>query len=433
MRLKYENGRNMKTVEIGKWHKIELPAGPAIENSLLLLLTVLYPFHFRLLTPAGGVNTSYGDAIVAIVVVLFALSLVGRLVVFPYAVWAGVFFGAATLSLVVNGLFFPIETFNWSNGIAELVKFAGAVGWMVAVFALLFNNPRSRIRMFASMLIVVGVILGLWTTYLTTTGEVRPAGPFRRPNIYGGYLLLCTMLAWYLTNDLREIGWTRTARLILWLCVPLLSVFVLVTGSRGAGFGLVVGTIFMINWTSLHKRPINSLLNGTVIGALAISGLWLIYRTRSAIIYRFAGLILDRSDRNLDRRLENWGGGVEAFLSNPLFGIGYGQYHDFRPMVTSLTTADIHQTYLGILVETGLVGFIIFVGLSYSIITDGIKIMREKHPTVKYAFVIVVATAAQGVAADVDSFRSLWIALGILAVLVYHHRSESNPQTKIRQ
>jgi O-antigen ligase len=59
-------------------------------------------------------------------------------------------------------------------------------------------------------------------------------------------------------------------------------------------------------------------------------------------------------------RAVNWGEGLAAFKAHPIFGVGYGNYADFN---TELQVA--HNTYIHVLSETGLLGYVAFICLLY--------------------------------------------------------------------
>ena len=78
----------------------------------------------------------------------------------------------------------------------------------------------------------------------------------------------------------------------------------------------------------------------------------------SRLLHRFAQTVSDARDG------ENWSSdrdilaniAVELFKSNPLSGIGVGQYH-----VLSGEDTDVHNSYLQVLCEQGIFGFVLFI------------------------------------------------------------------------
>ncbi len=70
--------------------------------------------------------------------------------------------------------------------------------------------------------------------------------------------------------------------------------------------------------------------------------------------------------------------GVELFLTAPLFGIGYGQFHYLSPrFVGSSGVTFPHNIFVGILAEQGLLGVVIFGALLVAIV---IGVRRSGHP-----------------------------------------------------
>tara|TARA_B100000787_G_C16193345_1_gene298978 strand:- start:1402 stop:2532 length:1131 start_codon:yes stop_codon:yes gene_type:complete len=64
---------------------------------------------------------------------------------------------------------------------------------------------------------------------------------------------------------------------------------------------------------------------------------------------------------NLNLRDEIWQGAIVAFYSNPLFGIGLGQFQeDISIYVSGYTEQSANNLFVGLLSELGIIGFILF-------------------------------------------------------------------------
>lgn len=60
-------------------------------------------------------------------------------------------------------------------------------------------------------------------------------------------------------------------------------------------------------------------------------------------------------------RFELWSLAVDAFMENPVFGIGWKQYRNIvSPLFSTKTAFDTHNVYLQLLCETGIIGFTIY-------------------------------------------------------------------------
>ncbi|MFC6835097.1 O-antigen ligase family protein [Halomarina ordinaria] len=404
-----------------------------LERVLLVALAVAYPFHFSYQGPTGGVNVSYGDAVVALVGVLFLLGAVGRFRVFRYAWAVAAFVGVAVVSVLVNGLVPPVaETFSWTPAVAEVLKLLGAVAWMVAIYALCVTDPARRFRDFSLVSVALAVVFGAWSVSMVLAGAVRHTGPFTMPNVYANYLLLNVFLACYLVGYYGVTGrsprarWPRARRwgatLALWTVVPFLAGAMVATGSRGAAIGLAVGGVALavtaLRWLP-EVRPWFAGLNAAVFGAYAVGGVYAFMRYQPRVFDRFVR-VLDGDARNLDSRLENWAIAWDAFTANPLLGLGYGQYPAHMAEVVGGGGIGAHNTYLTVAAETGIVGLVVLLVLVGLLAVDGLTLVfRERAFVAVPVFAFVAAAFGQGLVADVNTFRALWIGVGALGAFYY--------------
>ncbi|MFN7065130.1 MAG: O-antigen ligase family protein [Aquificaceae bacterium] len=70
-------------------------------------------------------------------------------------------------------------------------------------------------------------------------------------------------------------------------------------------------------------------------------------------------------EQHIEFRLNFWKAGIEIFLSNPLFGVGYGEVGRYlQPYFAKGlidNTAHCHNTYITVLAENGIIGFILLI------------------------------------------------------------------------
>jgi len=107
----------------------------------------------------------------------------------------------------------------------------------------------------------------------------------------------------------------------------------------------------------------------------------------------------------IDNRLETYRAAIEESIRNPLFGIGfrnfrelYGQeYGEMRSeMVSNPGLSTLHNSFLNILVEQGIIGLVLF----YSVIT--------------FLFVYIYKTGRM-----TDRVDSIWVNVGLTSMIVY--------------
>ena len=104
-------------------------------------------------------------------------------------------------------------------------------------------------------------------------------------------------------------------------------------------------------------------------------------RKRQIIIFAIAGVIAVataqatgyREDESAMGRIEAWSQGWELLKSNPIIGVGKGQFIEHHQR-------DSHNTYVRAGAELGLFGLYAFIGMIYGV---GLTILNIQKPTVK--------------------------------------------------
>jgi putative inorganic carbon (hco3(-)) transporter len=398
------------------------------KSVLAVALAVLYPFH----TYVANVNVSAGDGVVALIgaILMFRFA-AGRVALPRYTVHAFALWLVIILSLTVNSLV-PSGFFGLVAGAVEVGKYLAAVAWMIALYWLLSGQLPRRLVVFAAASVIMASWFAAGTVYSNLfLHEQRPTGPFENPNIYGNYLVLNFFLALAAANVLAEDRGgrlthssvlLRSARPVaLLVALPVLSVGILATGSRGTLVGLVAGLL-----VGLRLRPPTAfgprkLLAGLVGGvALLVAVAWFLEHHP----YLLARLGRTGStDPNVEHRLALWRAALDAWYAHPLLGIGYGQFTSYAGYLRLWKAQVAHQTYLSMAAELGLLGLSVFLWLLRSVIRDSWRARPVVGSRLGRLFCgFVVATSVQGFFTNVDQFRSLWIIFGAVAALLVYAR-----------
>jgi len=142
------------------------------------------------------------------------------------------------------------------------------------------------------------------------------------------------------------------------------------TASRG-GFAsflaiLLLGAIYVARQPGSRRWL---LMGGVLMAALAL--------------ILFFGLVRApwlEDDQSAAMRLLFWGVAVTLFLRSPVIGVGYGNFRDLYslPGIAS-GVFDVHNLYLQLLSETGLIGFIAFCGLIVLVIGRCLRNLRLRN------------------------------------------------------
>ncbi|XVH32271.1 O-antigen ligase family protein [Haloferacaceae archaeon DSL9] len=388
----------------------------------LWLLALSYPFHIYVDVSSLRVNLSYGDAVVAAVVIAWALGLVGSRKLPQYTAAIAGFAAVAAISIAVNVAVPFSDYLNPAHSVGELVKFGGAVVWMVAVYALARDFSKDQLLSFCLVIAAPAALFSIRAALTFEVGDPRPRWPFENPNIFANYLGMATFMLLLVANV-----WWEKYRQIALIAIVLATISVggiFVTGSRGGMLGMFPALALALVWHPTTRRLGRENTAAAATGAIGIAGAAAIALYAASLTETGAWIIqrvtvLDPSSRNVWIRLEMWENAVIAVQSSPVIGIGYGALPSFN-VARGTAELDIHNTYLSVLAETGVVGFAIAGVVMAWILSDGFAVARE-HPEATFLVAFLVGTMAQGLVTDVDTFRSLWIVVGLLAA--YSHRT----------
>ncbi len=166
-------------------------------------------------------------------------------------------------------------------------------------------------------------------------------------NHFAGYLAMVILIGlgvlWFMT-----VG--RSIKLYIILCLLIGPVLMFLTNSRAGMIALVFS--FLILLYMKNKKFF-------ILGLLIIP-LILIY----FLFFSKMGAGFKRGDPYAYERLIIWRDSIQLFSDYPFLGSGLGTFRDYYPRYKSIegirTTQYAHNEYLNILVEMGLVGFLIF-------------------------------------------------------------------------
>lgn len=187
---------------------------------------------------------------------------------------------------------------------------------------------------------------------------MRSIGFFPDPHVFSFYLGIIAPLA---------LGIFFTTKKNIWLWAFGIILFTdLLTFSRGGYVGLCGGVFIgiVLLWPHIHTHARHFLL------LLFISCIVIIFIPHNPITSRFLSSF-DTTDTSNTHRIELWTRAVEEIVQRPLIGTGLGAYaHTIDPRATYRTPIYVHNLFLDIAVELGLIGLTFFIGvLSTTLIT----------------------------------------------------------------
>jgi O-antigen ligase len=286
------------------------------------------------------------------------------------------------------------------------------------VFFMVINHVKDeeQVKRFIFCLFLtcfIAAIIGI----LQIPGGERVSAPFEgergEPNTLGGYLLFIGAVAAGLLSKTRD---QKVRKLLIFLIIVIIPPF-LFTQSRASYLALVPVCLTL---GLMAKRRI--IILGLLIISISLSPLFLPVPVKNRILYTFtqpegSGQVTIgdiRLDTSTSARLVSWREAIKDWFKYPIFGYG----------VTGYTFVDAQ--YPRVLTETGILGFIAFMYLLFSIFKLVIDTLR--HVTAShfkglcigflagYIGLLVHAMAANTFII-VRIMEPFWFFVGIIGVL----------------
>lgn len=209
---------------------------------------------------------------------------------------------------------------------------------------------------------------------------LRPYATFPHPNVLAGFLSLLLPLLTIFSGNIKS----KKQKLFILALFIVLTIALLLSFSRVA---IVVGLLGFTGSLFLLKKQ-NKFLN-TPLNYLLITLIFLLIVFGELIGGRFYNLLVGTED-TLVQRYELIKASLSMFLINPVFGIGLNNFIKFLPSTSNFLLNNnllqpVHNTYLLILSETGIVGLVFFMLLLYSVY----KKIQQTSSTQKSVFSVI--------------------------------------------
>ena len=177
-------------------------------------------------------------------------------------------------------------------------------------------------------------------------------------------LSLSIPIAWhlFLQADRKK---NRFLKFVNLAYIPLAIFAILLTGSRTSLFALIPAVIFI-------ARPKRLDIGQFIIISLflVISLFVILSILPQAVIDRLATTAASIGSEDIGGRVDLWREALSVFLQNPIIGTGAGA-------IGASIGSWAHQTFLSILAETGLVGFMLFILILAVVLNQTARLFKE--------------------------------------------------------
>ena len=196
-----------------------------------------------------------------------------------------------------------------------------------------------------------------WLVHVGSQDLMRSIAFFPDPHVFSFYLGIITPLTLGIFFTEKKSFWLISFSIILLANI--------LTFSRGGYIGLFCGFTICIAllWSQISMR-----LQHTLI-LITLSAMFFLALPQNPITQRFVSSFSEQ-DTSATHRIELWSQAVEEIKKRPLIGTGIGAYPpEVDPLATYRTPIYVHNIFLDITVELGIIGLLLFLGIISSTIT----------------------------------------------------------------
>ena len=248
---------------------------------------------------------------------------------------------------------------------------------------------------------------------------------FTDPNIFGSLMAVSVIIA------VVRISLTSSRARLFWVTVLLVTLVALALSQSRSGIICCAGGLFVL---AILARP-SAVLAGSA--ALILLGVIAFAAYSPLGEPGTDSVLVDRrlSDTTLVSRLDLWSDGLALLPEEAASGIGIGGFEQTTFDTTSgrKEFARVHNTYLTIIVEFGLVGVVAFsllaVAVAKSVRSGFIVGSRDQRWRIAAVIACVVGLLAFSVWVDTLYQRHLWILIGL--ALAAPQRNESDVESVV--
>ncbi|MBA3912402.1 MAG: O-antigen ligase family protein [Acidobacteriales bacterium] len=340
--------------------------GPRFADFITLLgclmpVTVcLYLGQVKPLFAVGSVEFTQPDLVcgVLVIAVLVRATLVGfhtvpRLLYIPVALFL--------VSTIVSALF-SADKLRGVAACIQIVEFF-LVAWGFALIA----DEKRFLRIVHFTLLVFAFESVVAMTQLVTT-DAYPRGTFLVHQVYS--ILVC--MAAVISFTLFTIRRPARGRWGYGILTAILMIGAVLGQERQPWLALVIGCFTVVFFSGNRKKLFRTLLALMLLAVILVAS---IPRLREMTLHRFAqAQSSSETENSLLTRLLLWSIAYKMFLSHPVLGVGPKNYVSLVPHFATFEemmgaeALDPHNVWIQLLAEQGLVGFIIYLVLTWALL-----------------------------------------------------------------
>jgi O-antigen ligase len=224
----------------------------------------------------------------------------------------------------------------------------------------------------------------------------------------GLFLVLGVPIGWHLLIHGR--GLVRFTALTYAVAAPL---GLLLTATRGAfvagfaAFAIVPLTLYRQSWRT----------RATAVGLLLVAALAAVIFVPQDNWDRVLSTGTEVKEGSMSGRTELWNAGWQAFPARPLIGAGPGAFGEavapyLQTYVAASGVVSAHNVMVGTLVEYGIIGLSLFVGIFAAAFRASV---RAPYPYGALCGVLVLTWLVGGMSGNPEMLKFTWVLLGLIS------------------
>jgi len=260
-----------------------------------------------------------------------------------------------------------IASFFWSiqgdDTVQNIITYV-QVGIMTWILWDLYTTPRALKAGLQAYVLGAYVSIGS-TIFNYLKGGVATYARYSatgfNPNDLGLIVAIGIPVAWYLAVSESNAGKFQALKWVNFAYVPGAILAILLTASRGSLIAALPGVLYLLGSLTRLKLYQRVVLFVAFTGTLFV----LLPLVPQSSFQTFSTTGASIAEADLSGRVDIWREGIGVFSEHPIVGIGSGT---FRTAVESGKVA--HNTYLSVLVEVGMIGFILLATLLVIVIYE---------------------------------------------------------------
>lgn len=389
---------------------------PRLRRALLVLFFAALPLSKVALVGGKAINFSFADLLLPLIFCLIGCLTVAGSLRLPLLT-----LGLLNCALVLTSTMLNAEsgllTRGQTSNLVELIKWFVLWAYFYAAVNLIQEGRDFRTALLA-WIISAGFVAALGiggSLYFQLTGVqntfslyYRAQGTFEDSNLFAAYLSASLVLALLY----RRIAGYRASW--VWLLVGLYLCGVFLSASRGALLALMVGLGFLwLFFTPLRvKIAVGSLSAIVILLAMASPAQKQILES-NPITKRLATTTVNVNNPEAEQRKSLWTAAIQTWQENPFFGVGRGNHGPKMPG-GRIGIPAAHNTYLGLLAELGVFGFMSLAALVAAVAVPLIA-TGPSDDKLSPALLLtgLMMFALNGMTINLENCRAMWVLLAL--------------------